>query len=38
MYIFSDQLRVKIDEKLRVPPHRQKFSNHWTPKHYTDQV
>jgi hypothetical protein len=33
-----DQLQLKIYEKLSVLPNRQKFTNNWTGKHYTDQV
>jgi hypothetical protein len=32
------QLQLKISEKLSVPPNRQKFTNNWTYKQYTDQV
>jgi hypothetical protein len=32
------QLQLKISEKLSVPPNRQKFTNNWTYKQYTDQT
>jgi hypothetical protein len=33
----KDQLRLKISEKLLIPPHKQHFLN-WIMKSYDDQV